>query len=408
MGTCWIPANGKWGQGVRIWRFFRTLNYRKLILRLIFIDLTITLAGYAFYKAVSEDAAPVYLTAAVEVTDIEHAVLADGVLQGKQQVDVGAQVSGQLKTLNVAPGDNVRKDQLLAEIDPLPARNALRQAIVSHEQLIAQKDATAEQLKLAAQTYKRYEELGPQAAVSQDDYDKAKADYRELQASLTSLEAQVRAAQIKIETARIELGYTRILAPMDGKVLAIVTQEGQTVIAEQAPPVILKMAQLDTMTIKARVAEADVVNIHPGLPIYFTILGDRDKRYDATLSAIEPGPDRFASQASGAGRSNDAVFYNASFNVPNPDGRLRIDMSAQVRIVLEVAKDVLTIPVAALGKRNPEGTFPVRVVDERAHIKTENIRTGINNNVRVQVMSGLKAGEKVVIGETLKSESSGT
>ncbi|MCF5710754.1 efflux RND transporter periplasmic adaptor subunit, partial [Pseudomonas syringae] len=301
-----------------------------------------------------------------------------------------------------------RHRQTCISDSPLPARNALRQAIVSHEQLIAQKDATAEQLKLAAQTYKRYEELGPQAAVSQDDYDKAKADYRELQASLTSLEAQVRAAQIKIETARIELGYTRILAPMDGKVLAIVTQEGQTVIAEQAPPVILKMAQLDTMTIKARVAEADVVNIHPGLPIYFTILGDRDKRYDATLSAIEPGPDRFASQASGAGRSNEAVFYNASFNVPNPDGRLRINMSAQVRIVLEVAKDVLTIPVAALGKRNPEGTFPVRVVDERAHIKTENIRTGINNNVRVQVMSGLKAGEKVVIGETLKSESSGT
>jgi len=185
---------------------------------------------------------------------------------------------------------------------------------------------------------------------------------------------------------------------MDGKILAIVTQEGQTVIAEQLAPVILKMARLDTMTIKARVSEADVVKIKAGMPVYFTILGDRDKRYNATLRGIEPASTSFASQSSGAGRSDSAVFYNALFDVPNPDGRLRINMTAQVRVVLEVGEGVLTIPVAALGEQNPDGTYPVRILEEQDQIRTETIRTGINNKVRVQVLSGLKAGDKVVIG----------
>ncbi|RMQ42730.1 Secretion protein HlyD [Pseudomonas cichorii] len=383
---------------MRIWRFFKRLNYRKILLRVIFIDLLVSLAGYALYKGVTDSETSSYLTASAEITDIENAVLADGVLQGQQQVDVGAQVSGQLQTLNVVPGDNVHKDQLLAEIDPLPARNALRQAIVNHERLIADRDATAHQLKLARMTYQRYEALGSDVAVSREDLDKARYDYEELSATLASLQAQVRTAGIRIETARINLGYTRILAPMDGKVLAIVTQEGQTVIAEQLAPVILKMARLDTMTIKARVSEADVVRIKIGMPVYFTILGDRDKRYSATLRGIEPASTRFASQASGAGRSDSPVFYNALFDVPNPDGRLRINMTAQVRVVLETGKEVLTIPVAALGDPNPDGTFAVRVLEEKDQIRTENIRIGINNKVRAQVVSGLKAGEKVVIG----------
>ncbi|MCV4276032.1 efflux RND transporter periplasmic adaptor subunit [Pseudomonas capsici] len=366
---------------------------------MIFIDLLVSLAGYALYRGATQDGEPHYLTASAEITNIEHAVQAEGVLQGQQQVDVGAQVSGQLQTLKVAPGDNVQKGQLLAQIDPLPARNALRQAIVNNERLIAERDAAIHQSQLARLTYQRYEELGSDAAVSREDYDNARYDYEEQSATLESLQAQVRTARINIETARINLGYTRILAPMDGKILAIVTQEGQTVIAEQLAPVILKMARLDTMTIKARVSEADVVRIKAGMPVYFTILGDRDKRYSATLRGIEPASTGFVSQSSGAGRSDSAVFYNALFDVPNPDGRLRINMTAQVRVVLETGEGVLTIPVAALGEENPDGTYPVRILEEQDQVRTENIRTGINNKVRVQVLSGLKAGDKVVIGD---------
>lgn len=84
----------------------------------------------------------------------------------------------------------------------------------------------------------------------------------------------------------MNLAYTRIVAPMAGEVVAIVAQEGQTVIAQQQAPVILKLAELDTMTIKAQVSEADVIRIYPGQPVYFTLLGEPDKRYYGKLRAL--------------------------------------------------------------------------------------------------------------------------
>jgi macrolide-specific efflux system membrane fusion protein len=95
------------------------------------------------------------------------------------------------------------------------------------------------------------------------------------------------------------------------------------------------------------------------------------------------------------------VFYNALFEVPNPDHRLRISMTAQVRIVLDTAQSVLTVPVAALGPRNADGSFPVRVLDAKGQAQSRNVQTGINNNVKVQINQGLSEGERVVIGDPL-------
>lgn len=379
--------------------FFRKLNFRKILLRLVLIDLTISLAGYAFYKGASGEEETAFLSAAAEVTDMEYAVMAQGVLHGRNQVDVGAQVSGQLQSLKVKPGDMVRKNQLLAEIDPLPARNALRQAVVKIEQLTAERDATLHKLKLAESNDRRYQALGSTTAVSKADQDKTRFELEAQRANLVSLTAQLQTARVQEETARIKLDYTRIFAPMDGQVLAIVTQEGQTVIADQMAPVILKMAQLDTMTVKAQVSEADVLKIKPGLAVYFTIPGDPDTRYNATLKAIEPGPVDAASQSGATGENSKAVFYNALFDVPNLESRFYIDMTANVRIVLEAKEGVLTIPVAALGDRREDGTYSVRVLGEGDEVRTADVVPGINNQVRVEVLSGLKAGDRVVIGE---------
>ena len=111
---------------------------------------------------------------------------------------------------------------------------------------------------------------------------------------LASLAAQIRSARIQIETAQANLGYARIVAPIDNEVVAVVTQEGQTVIAQQQAPVILKLADLDTMTVKAQVSEADVIRVRAGQTAYFTILGEPDKRHYGKLRAIEPAPQNYA------------------------------------------------------------------------------------------------------------------
>ncbi|RON51640.1 macrolide transporter subunit MacA [Pseudomonas frederiksbergensis] len=371
-------------------------KFRKIAI----VSVLVVVAGLIFYSAQSPGKPPEYLTATVERGDIENAVLAAGILQGIKQVDVGAQVSGQLKSLKVKLGDKVTKGQWLAEIDPVVLQNALRQSQVNEENLVAKKRATAAQLKDAKATYDRYKKLQPDDAISKQEYETAESNYDVQNANLVSLDAQIKDARIQIETARVNLAYTHIVAPIDGYVVGVVTQEGQTVIAQQLAPILLKLADLDTMTVKAQVSEADVIHITPGQEVYFTILGESEKRYYAKLRGTEPAPQNFLeTQASGTTKQNTAVFYNGLFDVPNPDHRLRISMTAQVRIVLDKAKDVLTIPVAALGSKNGDGSFPVRVLDAEGQAQMRNVKTGINNNVRAEIKEGLAEGDKVVIGE---------
>ncbi|WP_434706018.1 macrolide transporter subunit MacA [Pseudomonas sp. Z1-12] len=373
-------------------------KFRKIAIVLVLV----VVAGLIFYSAQSPGKPPEYLTAEVERTDIENAVLASGTLEGIKQVDVGAQVSGQLKSLKVKLGDKVKKGQWLAEIDPMLAQNSLRQALVNEENLVAKRQATAAQLKDAKATYDRYKKLQPDDAISKQEYETAESNYRVEEANLLSLNAQIKDARIQVETARVNLAYTHIVAPIDGYVVGVVTQEGQTVIAEQLAPVLLKLADLDTMTVKAQVSEADVIHIVPGQEVYFTILGESEKRYYAKLRGTEPAPQNFLeTQNAGTPKQNTAVFYNSLFDVPNPDHRLRISMTAQVRIVLDKAKDVLTVPVAALGAKNQDGSYVVRVLDAEGKAQPRNVNMGINNNVRVEIKDGLAEGDKVVIGEPI-------
>ncbi|WP_336355558.1 macrolide transporter subunit MacA [Pseudomonas granadensis] len=360
-------------------------------------------AGLLLYAVQAPAQAPQYLTATVERGDIENAVLATGLLEGIKQVDVGAQVSGQLKSLKVKVGDKVKKGQWLAEIDPLVLQNTLRQAQVDEENLQAQKRATQAQLRQTKALFERYRNLQEDASISRQDFETAQSNYEVQQANLLSLDAQIKSAHIQIDTAKVNLAYTRIIAPIDGDVVGIVTQEGQTVIANQLAPILLKLADLDTMTVKAQVSEADVIHIAPGQEVYFTILGE-DKRYYGKLRGTEPAPQNFLeTPPAGTPKQNTAVFYNALFEVPNPDHRLRISMTAQVRVVLDTAKSVLMVPVAALGARNGDGSYPVRVLDAKGQAQPRTVQVGINNNVKVQINEGLTEGDRVVIGDPVSA-----
>ncbi len=333
-----------------------------------------------------------FVTAAVARGDIEDAVLATGTLQPLNAVDVGAQVSGQLKSLKVELNDHVEKDQLLAVIDPTLLENDLVQAQASLESLQAQKAAKELQLKLAGLTLQRQKELLPQDAVSQQDLDTAQTNYDVARADLAAIVAQIKQAQANFDSAKANLQYTRIVAPIDGDVVSITTLEGQTVISAQQAPTILRLADLETMTVKAQVSEADVVRLKTGQEAYFTILGQPDKRYHGKLRRIEPTPEKIS----------NAVYYKALFDVPNPERELRIDMTAQVSVVLAAAKNVLLIPAAALGRRHEDGRYDVRVADPKDPVappKTRTVSVGLNNNVKVEVREGLSEGEKVITGE---------
>jgi macrolide-specific efflux system membrane fusion protein len=342
---------------------------------------------------------PAFVTATAALGDIEQSVLATGTLQAFKQVSVGAQASGQIKTLNVALGDSIKKGQLIAEIDAMKQQNDLRNteaALLSAEALLGSRQASLKQAELS---FRREKELLAADASSRQTFEQAEATLGTSRADVKTSEAQIAQARIAADTAQVNLSYTRILAPMDGVVVALVALQGQTVNANQNAPVIIKLALLDTITVKAQISEADVVRVKTGQKVYFTILGAPEKRYYTTLRSVEPAPDTIVTDTATTVNTATAIYYNGLLDVPNPDGLLRISMTAQVYVVLNEAKGVVIIPSAAIKQTGRRGPASVRVVNAEGNAEKRAVKVGIDNNVNAQILEGLVVGDKVVLSE---------
>jgi macrolide-specific efflux system membrane fusion protein len=371
--------------------------------------------GYYAWREAFAVQPPSLLTAKVERGDVEETVLASGMLKPSRLVAVGAQVSGRITSVAVALGQEVKAGDLVAEIDSVTQENALKIAEAALASTRAQKREREATLALNRQTLERYSQMLERRAVSQAEYDNAAAAVAVTGAQIEALEAQIAQGEVGIRTAQANLGYTRITAPIDGTVLAIVSQEGQTVNANQSAPTIVILGQLDTMTVRAEISEADIVRVHEGQDLWFTILGEPDERYEAVLQSIEPAPESIRSDsaiqttsgASSTSSSTGAIYYNGLFDVPNPDGRLRTYMTAQVNIVLGRARGALTIPAAALGQRDAEGLYSVRVLDAQGETARRKVRIGLNDKVRAEVLEGLAEGDVVVTGQAAAGQGSG-
>lgn len=346
-----------------------------------------------------------YLTTTVTVENIEETVLASGVVKPFQQVSVGVQVNGQLKSLKAELGDTVRQGQLLAEIDPLLPQNELLKTRAALLSVRAQYKARQAMIRQYELDFRRKQSLVVSEAGSRADLEIAEAQLQSSRAELVSLAAQISQAEIEIKIAEVNLGYTRISAPMDGEVIAVVTKQGQTVVSAQSVPTLLILARLDRMTVEARISEADVVRVKPGQAVSFSILGEPDRRFESHIRAVEPAPESISRQDSTQGiggvssvGADAAVYYNALFDVPNDDRLLRTSMTAQVSVLLNSAEKTTTLSVAALGKRVADGRYEVRrLIDGQP--QTVLVKTGLRNDLNVQVLDGLKEHDKVVLGE---------
>ncbi|MFG1373903.1 efflux RND transporter periplasmic adaptor subunit [Xanthobacter oligotrophicus] len=374
----------------------------------------LALAAYAYARFTTPDPGNALMTAAVTRGDVAATVLASGTLKPSRLVAVGAQASGRITSVKVRLGQKVKAGDLVAEIDSVTQDNALRTAEASLANVRAQKAEKEATLALNEQTLARQRTMVAQKAVSQADFETAEADVKVTRAQLAALEAQIVEAAIAVETARANLGYTRITAPIEGTVLALVAQEGQTVNATQSAPTIVILGALDVMTVRAEISEADIVKVAPGMPLWFTILGAPDIRYDSTLAFIEPAPESIktdssftttstsssSSSSSSSSTSSSAIYYMGLFDVPNPEGRLRTYMTAEVHIVLGEAKGVLTVPATAL-ERDGAGDS-VRVVGPDGTLARRRVEVGLNDKITAEIRSGLKDGERVVTGEKVQ------
>jgi macrolide-specific efflux system membrane fusion protein len=336
------------------------------------------------------------LIVAVERGDVEDAVTALGNLQPRNYVDVGAQVSGQLQKLLVDVGAVVKKGDLLAEIDPQLQNAKVEAGKAQLKNLRAQQADRQAQLELARGQYARQKMLKAAKATSEDAYQSALSNMRSAQASLNAVKAQIEQTNSTLQGDQVTLGYTKIHAPMDGTVVSISAKQGQTLNANQQAPVILRVADLSTMTVWTQVSEADVPKLRVGMEAYFTILGTPEKRWRGKLKQVLPTPEVV----------NNVVLYTALFDVDNEGAELMTQMTAQVFFVIAGKKDVLTVPVAALQRYRPRRKlFKATVVSESGAQEEREVKVGVTNRVTAEVVSGLREGERVVAGTKSETNS---
>ncbi|WP_067982312.1 efflux RND transporter periplasmic adaptor subunit [Neptuniibacter pectenicola] len=379
---------------------------RNILIGLLLIAVVAIGVGYKYTMA--QQVQPAFITDAVKRGNIENVVLTNGVLYPSKLVSVGAQVSGLIEKIDVQVGDAIKKGELIAQIDNLTQQNALKEAEASLRSLNAQYTAKQAQIKVALSEFKRKQQLLARGATSQAEYDTAESLLAVYRAELDQLSAEKEKSIISVDNAKLNLGYTTIASPIDGTVVYVSVEEGQTVNTNQGTPSIIELAQLDVMTIKAQVSEADIINVSAGQEVYFTILGATDKKYHSVLRAIEPGPTLLSGDDSDLTIGDDeAIYYNALFDVDNPDNLLRFGMTAQVSIILERAGDALLVPSQVLvAKRGGKAAYKV-LVKNKDEVEYRDVTVGINNKIYAQILSGLTDADEIVVGQASSGKGAG-
>lgn len=336
---------------------------------------------------------------------IENAVTALGVLQPQRYVDVGAQVSGQIRRIVVKPGDKVAKGDLLLEIDPSLQQAKVQTDRATLSSLRAQLAEQEAQRDLARQQAERQQQMAADGSTRLEDLQTAQANLRIALARIDSLKAQIEGAQSTLQGNEALLGYTRIYAPIAGTVVTLDAREGQTLNATYQTPNVMRIADLSRMTVWTEVSEADVGRIRAGMPVYFTTLGLQDaagqaRRWQGTLRQVLPAPPTAPGAAPAGGQNavptGKVVLYTALFDVDNADGALMPQMSAQVFFVAASAKDVVVVPLAALVPvQDAAGRFTAQVLAGDT-VRQRDVRIGVRDRLLGEVVEGLKEGEQLV------------
>ena len=347
-----------------------------------------------------------YLTEPVVRTSIAQTVSATGEISAAQLVDVGAQASGQIKKLHVTLGQQVKKGDLIAEIDSTSQLNNLNTNKAKLDTYQAQLVSAEIALRSADKKYKREQALWKEDATSREALEDAQDAFAAAKASVAELKSSIRQTQIAINTAEADLGYTRITAPMDGTVVAIPVEEGQTVNANQTTPTIVQVADLSTMLNKMQIAEGDVNKVKAGMKLTFTTLSQPDNVREATLESIDPGLTTMSqgSYTTSTDTTDSAIYYYARSLVPNEDNVLHIGMTTENTIIINQAEKVLAVPKLAVKQRG--GKQYVRVLGENNQPQEKEITTGLSDNMNTEVKSGLGEGENVIISEAAAGETS--
>jgi len=209
-------------------------------------------------------------------------------------------------------------------------------------------------------------------------------------AKIRAMQAQIKADTASLAGDKATLGYAKIFAPIEGTIVSISVREGQTLNANQNAPLLLKIADLSILTLRAKVSEADVNLLSKDMPVYFKTFGGGDRRWYSKVRQVLPTPSII----------NDVVLYQALIDIDNNDGQLMDAMTTQVFFVRDSAVNTLIVPLGAIRTTNTSNKNVGEIIRKNGvRLETISVKTGVRNRTHAEVLSGLNENDTVVIGD---------
>lgn len=327
-----------------------------------------------------------FVTEQAQKANISQSVTATGTIEPVTSVTVGTQVSGIVSHLFVDYNSEVKKGQVIAELDKTNLISSLKTAQ-------ANKQSVQSNLNYQKANYERYKTLYDKGLISASEYETAQLSYQQAREQLAQ-------AQEEVQRAQTNLGYATITSPIDGIVLSKAVEEGQTVAASFSTPELFTIAQdLTNMQVVADVDEADIGEVREGNRVTFTVDAYPNDVFDGKVTQVRQE----------ATTTNNVVTYEVVISAPNAELKLKPGLTANVTIFTSELNDVLSVPTKALRYTPEKETVGGRnIADVNAKhkvwtmegntIKAIAIETGESDGTNTQIISGIAEGQQVITG----------
>jgi len=403
-------------------------------LRLLLAVLSVGLLGggaWYWYRAKSAEGEVRYRTAKVQRGPITAVVVASGTLNAVSTVQVGSQISGQVKDIYADFNTAVKKDQVIARLDPATFELRVNQALADVEAAesavaLARSALAAQQAELgrvkvalldAQRDFERKQTLAERKFISPAELDKARTARDSTRGQVNAVEAQLKASEAQVSStlsavkqrqsllrqAQVDLDRTTIRAPVDGTVILRNVDAGQTVAASPQAPVLFTIAQdLRDMQVEAALDQAEVGRLRVGLPVSFSVDAFPRRSFAGEVRQIRRSP----------ADAQKAGSYTVVISAANPDLALLPGMTAKVRVTVDSREAVLKVPNTALRFR-PAGAQAAPPDDApeaagsagRVWILQEgvpsplDVRLGLTDGSATELVAGVLAeGAEVIVG----------
>jgi HlyD family secretion protein len=329
---------------------------KKNILIIIAVMAAVTGSAAAYYRANADEDVPAYQTAMVTRGDVVQTVDATGTLEAVTTVQVSTQVSGTIEALHADFNSEVKKGQVVAELDPSLLQTQVEQAQASLVKLQADVERARVEVDDSQAKLRRARELWKQQLIAQTDLETAETTAKQAEAAVKSAEAQVAQARASLNQNQVNLGHTVIRAPIDGIVISRSVDVGQTVAASMSAPTLFVIAQdLAHMQVNASIDESDIGRIRKGQAVAFKVDAYPGDTFHGTVSQVRLEPKT----------ESNVVSYVTIIDVPNPELKLKPGMTANVTIETARQNNVLRVPASALRFR--PGAPVAHVTPEAGH-----------------------------------------